>query len=200
MEGSKALTLSDDEASSPVDPTTTDESATAAAPRSSYYECVFCKRGFSNAQALGGHMNIHRKDRAKTSSSSSRPSNSKDYYSESYSYYNAYAAPHHHRLLPELYPPLPAAPEPSSNFAVYFPMASGPRDHHHHHHHHHDVSGSSCTSTSGAHRPQELSLFGEELHLSLSMHGRDGLMEKREVEERELDLELRLGHDHTQYK
>lgn len=83
---------------------------------------------------------------------------------------------------------------------MYFPMASGPRDHHHHHHHHHDVSGSSCTSTSGAHRPQELSLFGEELHLSLSMHGRDGLMEKREVEERELDLELRLGHDHTQYK
>ncbi|KAK6914054.1 hypothetical protein RJ641_021375 [Dillenia turbinata] len=30
------------------------------------YECTFCKRGFTNAQALGGHMNIHRKDRAKT--------------------------------------------------------------------------------------------------------------------------------------
>ncbi|KAL0548166.1 hypothetical protein IC582_012612 [Cucumis melo] len=29
------------------------------------YECTFCKRGFTNAQALGGHMNIHRKDRAK---------------------------------------------------------------------------------------------------------------------------------------
>ncbi|KAK1680881.1 hypothetical protein QYE76_041729 [Lolium multiflorum] len=28
-----------------------------------YYECSFCKRGFTNAQALGGHMNIHRKDR-----------------------------------------------------------------------------------------------------------------------------------------
>ena len=27
------------------------------------YECSFCKRGFNNAQALGGHMNIHRKDR-----------------------------------------------------------------------------------------------------------------------------------------
>ncbi|KAF3638402.1 Transcriptional regulator TAC1 [Capsicum annuum] len=27
------------------------------------YECVFCKRGFNTAQALGGHMNIHRKDR-----------------------------------------------------------------------------------------------------------------------------------------
>ncbi|XP_038888824.1 protein LATE FLOWERING-like [Benincasa hispida] len=30
------------------------------------YECVFCKRGFTTAQALGGHMNIHRKDRVKT--------------------------------------------------------------------------------------------------------------------------------------
>ncbi|XP_039129163.1 zinc finger protein 10-like [Dioscorea cayenensis subsp. rotundata] len=29
------------------------------------YDCIFCKRGFSNAQALGGHMNIHRKDRSK---------------------------------------------------------------------------------------------------------------------------------------
>ncbi|XVF19998.1 hypothetical protein REPUB_Repub11eG0159900 [Reevesia pubescens] len=29
------------------------------------YECTFCKRGFSNAQALGGHMNIHRRDKAK---------------------------------------------------------------------------------------------------------------------------------------
>ncbi|KAK9154359.1 hypothetical protein Sjap_001839 [Stephania japonica] len=29
------------------------------------YECSFCHRGFSNAQALGGHMNIHRRDRAK---------------------------------------------------------------------------------------------------------------------------------------
>jgi hypothetical protein len=29
-----------------------------------YYECCFCKRGFTNAQALGGHMNIHRKERS----------------------------------------------------------------------------------------------------------------------------------------
>ncbi|GKV05888.1 hypothetical protein SLEP1_g17840 [Rubroshorea leprosula] len=32
-------------------------------PRS--YPCSFCQKGFSNAQALGGHMNIHRRDRAK---------------------------------------------------------------------------------------------------------------------------------------
>ncbi|XP_076958180.1 transcriptional regulator TAC1-like [Bidens hawaiensis] len=29
------------------------------------YSCTFCKRGFSNAQALGGHMNVHRRDRAR---------------------------------------------------------------------------------------------------------------------------------------
>ncbi|CAL0321154.1 unnamed protein product [Lupinus luteus] len=29
------------------------------------YDCTFCRRGFTNAQALGGHMNIHRKDIAK---------------------------------------------------------------------------------------------------------------------------------------
>ncbi|KAK9665736.1 hypothetical protein RND81_14G132500 [Saponaria officinalis] len=29
------------------------------------YECNYCKRGFTNAQALGGHMNIHRKEKAK---------------------------------------------------------------------------------------------------------------------------------------
>ncbi|KAG4996004.1 hypothetical protein JHK85_027443 [Glycine max] len=31
------------------------------------FECVFCKRGFNTAQALGGHMNIHRKARANNS-------------------------------------------------------------------------------------------------------------------------------------
>ncbi|XP_010262486.1 PREDICTED: transcriptional regulator SUPERMAN-like [Nelumbo nucifera] len=32
-------------------------------PRS--YTCSFCKREFKSAQALGGHMNVHRRDRAR---------------------------------------------------------------------------------------------------------------------------------------
>ncbi|KAA8525892.1 hypothetical protein F0562_008008 [Nyssa sinensis] len=31
-------------------------------PRS--YTCTFCRREFRSAQALGGHMNVHRRDRA----------------------------------------------------------------------------------------------------------------------------------------
>jgi len=30
-----------------------------------FYSCNFCKREFRSAQALGGHMNIHRRDRAR---------------------------------------------------------------------------------------------------------------------------------------
>ncbi|KAG6684398.1 transcriptional regulator SUPERMAN-like [Carya illinoinensis] len=51
-------------------------------PRS--YTCTFCRREFRSAQALGGHMNVHRRDRARlhqaqpnpTSSSPTSPSTS----------------------------------------------------------------------------------------------------------------------------
>ncbi|KAI4372399.1 hypothetical protein MLD38_010637 [Melastoma candidum] len=36
-------------------------------PRS--YTCTFCRREFRSAQALGGHMNVHRKDRARLNQS-----------------------------------------------------------------------------------------------------------------------------------
>ncbi|XP_020693674.1 transcriptional regulator SUPERMAN-like [Dendrobium catenatum] len=29
-----------------------------------FYSCTFCRREFRSAQALGGHMNVHRRDRA----------------------------------------------------------------------------------------------------------------------------------------
>ncbi|CAH8382728.1 unnamed protein product [Eruca vesicaria subsp. sativa] len=42
------------------------------------YICDFCERGFSNAQALGGHMNIHRKDRAKLRQANRKEDNRED--------------------------------------------------------------------------------------------------------------------------
>ncbi|KAL8515699.1 hypothetical protein ACS0TY_014397 [Phlomoides rotata] len=39
-------------------------------PRS--YICSFCKREFRSAQALGGHMNVHRRDRARLRQSPTR--------------------------------------------------------------------------------------------------------------------------------
>ncbi|KAL9240345.1 hypothetical protein vseg_014579 [Gypsophila vaccaria] len=59
------------------------------------YECSYCKRGFTNAQALGGHMNIHRKDKAKAKHNYQQQQN--------YNYYPNYSSPtisynnnHHH--------------------------------------------------------------------------------------------------------
>nr|GMD98314.1 transcriptional regulator SUPERMAN-like [Ipomoea batatas] len=41
-------------------------------PRS--YTCTFCRREFRSAQALGGHMNVHRRDRARLHHAPPRPS------------------------------------------------------------------------------------------------------------------------------
>eukprot|EP01018_Ginkgo_biloba_P034196 Gb_27735 [translate_table: standard] len=40
-----------------------EEDNSSWSPRS--YACMFCRRGFPSAQALGGHMNVHRRDRAR---------------------------------------------------------------------------------------------------------------------------------------
>jgi len=40
-------------------------------PRS--YTCSFCRKEFKSAQALGGHMNVHRRDRARLRQSSPPP-------------------------------------------------------------------------------------------------------------------------------
>ncbi|KAM3412559.1 hypothetical protein ACQJBY_003964 [Aegilops geniculata] len=37
----------------------------AQRPPSSSYTCGYCKREFRSAQALGGHMNVHRRERAR---------------------------------------------------------------------------------------------------------------------------------------
>ncbi|KAK4742591.1 hypothetical protein SAY87_000592 [Trapa incisa] len=46
-------------------------------PRS--YSCSFCKREFRSAQALGGHMNVHRRDRARLKHSGGETLNSHEH-------------------------------------------------------------------------------------------------------------------------
>ncbi|XP_051128045.1 zinc finger protein 11-like [Andrographis paniculata] len=60
----------DDKRSSDEEEEEEDNDDSAGVGRS--YECAFCKRGFTNAQALGGHMNIHRKDKAKAKAKQKR--------------------------------------------------------------------------------------------------------------------------------
>ncbi|XP_057512554.1 zinc finger protein 10-like [Actinidia eriantha] len=51
----------------------------------SSYSCNFCKREFKSAQALGGHMNVHRRERARLKQSSSPEDNEiLDHYLQNY--------------------------------------------------------------------------------------------------------------------
>lgn len=75
------------------------------------YGCVFCKRGFTTAQALGGHMNIHRKDRAKTRPSSLPPPIFDESYGSlrltypyNYTYPSSGFDPHHQVRYPVFFP------------------------------------------------------------------------------------------------
>ncbi|KFK39599.1 hypothetical protein AALP_AA3G265000 [Arabis alpina] len=84
-------------------------------PRS--YTCSFCKREFRSAQALGGHMNVHRRDRARlrlqqSSSSSSTPS--PPYPNPNYSYSSMATSPPPPPLPPlTLFPTLSPSSSPS---------------------------------------------------------------------------------------
>ncbi|XP_020112628.1 zinc finger protein GIS-like [Ananas comosus] len=53
-----------------------DDDDDTASAKGQFYNCTFCKRGFSTAQALGGHMNIHRKERARTTTTTTTMSRS----------------------------------------------------------------------------------------------------------------------------
>ncbi|XP_047091086.1 uncharacterized protein LOC124702949 [Lolium rigidum] len=167
------------------------EAAVIAPPAATrpYYECVFCKRGFTTAQALGGHMNIHRRDRDRVKPAPARrlDAPATKWYGHSASYP----------------PPQLAAPQMSSgSFAMlYYTSGAG------------GAAGvgvdADLALSPGTPSPRELSLFGSkddhdrDLQLGLGFHGSgwrapEGLPERRqdgEPAERKqlLDLELRLG-------
>ncbi|CAN6335932.1 unnamed protein product [Urochloa humidicola] len=182
--------------------------AADASPRP-YYECVFCKRGFTTAQALGGHMNIHRRDRAKPAARDSPAGITS--VSQNVECYNKYR----HLLAPASYP-LPAAQSSSSSsspvpigagssFGMYYYVSSAAAG---------VAAAEGGGSPSSSVSPRELTLFSEanckrdqDLHLGLGRRQQGhvsrtppeggGSSERQQSSEpppeSELDLELRLG-------
>lgn len=142
------------------------------------YQCVFCKRGFTTAQALGGHMNIHRKDRAKTSTSRPPPSTTKQEESNNFTgrpqFYHPYT------------PWYAAAQEAQIHYRTFFPAPTSSI---------HDQN-SLRTIPFGEDCCMSLSLqfgtakFGEEME-----EKRRSECEDDDDDDGSLDLELRLGHD-----
>lgn len=85
-----------------------DHSCGVSWPAKQVFTCNFCKRQFRSAQALGGHMNVHRKDRARlrllSSSSSDDHNHNPDFTSSPSS-----------KFLPYTHHPLPFLSSPSSS-------------------------------------------------------------------------------------
>ncbi|KAI3678832.1 hypothetical protein L6452_38135 [Arctium lappa] len=163
------------------------------------YECIFCKRGFTTAQALGGHMNIHRKDRAKNRpsylSNNNKSSNKQD---DDDHGHGCYTNPRFFQPIFASYPPTYNLSTPPTNHhhqegghVHYFSSTSGERIMNYYENNHQDHQWGTrdhdqvITSTS---REQ----FGWS-------NGEDEDLRRRSIrgggKEDELDLELRLGHD-----
>ncbi|KAK4342864.1 hypothetical protein RND71_038680 [Anisodus tanguticus] len=154
-----------------------------------FYRCSFCKRGFSNAQALGGHMNIHRKDRAKLREISIENSDIK----KSVSLSPNILTPSGDELLQQQV----SSDDTSSPSKRPCVTPEEERDHYYHHHHH----PISKAKEIGNH---ELIIGGDLLQLPLFVDSQSkeviNCVEKQEGNkgmqlsvDAELDLELRLG-------
>ncbi|XP_052170029.1 transcriptional regulator SUPERMAN-like [Diospyros lotus] len=148
------------------------------------YECVFCKRGFSTAQALGGHMNIHRRDRAKTGRpGSTSPHSLGELYANPRSFQHVLSRP------PEF------SREAQVSLRTHFPASTSA------------ARPAAYAATQGSFCDQSqqglnLNPFGDDCRVSMSLSLRFGPLDvedkekKRDVgseEEDGLDLELRLG-------
>lgn len=135
------------------------------------YDCTFCKRGFTNARALGGHMNIHRKERTNYKAKQSTP-NSSPFVplvsNQPSTYYNCCIL------------------EPPMNYDMYIqPSITNPRD-------------SPPTFQYDFLDTNSQSLLGNNLSLQIGSghhEGNDHVWRGMEKDGEGVDLELRLGHD-----
>ncbi|KAJ8648264.1 hypothetical protein MRB53_001287 [Persea americana] len=146
-----------------------------------FYECMFCKRGFSTAQALGGHMNIHRRDRARIRQQTPPSASSGSGSDPAYAGFTPQPLQNHR--------PYQTVPPPTNYHHV--PTSTSSLQH----------SKAFYGDNSGLRMPpRPLSLFGEDLNVGPSAQVqpaqvKDGEDEKKDWEDDELDLELRLGHE-----
>ncbi|KAK4478181.1 hypothetical protein RD792_017463 [Penstemon davidsonii] len=139
------------------------------------YECTFCKRGFTNAQALGGHMNIHRKDKAKAKKKNEEEKSSSDQKIKS-NLNSRYDSTNH--ILSTGYYGLVGA---DMNFQVYLP-SSNP-----------SFQTRNYSSNSPVSNMENLE---EDMDPNLGLRiGLTPPIRDVDVKENEIDLELRLGHD-----
>ncbi|KAK7268804.1 hypothetical protein RIF29_21513 [Crotalaria pallida] len=184
--------ISSDEESDDHQEEAQDDTTTCGTKRS--YECTFCKRGFTNAQALGGHMNIHRKDRAKAAkqvSSSNKFTNEEPavmappFASSGFSNHttrNYSILESHQRNNCDMYfhpPPPPnnlVRNQPSYALSLQFD----------HHQFHNPIRSSARTMN-----------FNQELRgANLSLQIGPSHVDSNNQKDNEIDLELRLGHDY----
>ncbi|OMP11608.1 hypothetical protein CCACVL1_00404 [Corchorus capsularis] len=187
------------------------DTATTTAKRS--YECTFCKRGFTNAQALGGHMNIHRKDRAKakqpSTSSSSVPIITSDHHQPLMNDQELFMNPSYLTQFPtqvpsnsKYYPILEAQRNNTYDHMYFQPPVSSPRvlQHGNYYDHSNDfVVPAGRTTSSQISLNMNEELLGANLSLQIGPtyvdDDDDSEVRRGFMKEDEIDLELRLGHD-----
>ncbi|CAN6677329.1 unnamed protein product [Malus baccata var. baccata] len=176
--------------SSDEDQVRSDDHNSGAATVKRSYECTFCKRGFTNAQALGGHMNIHRKDRVKPMQHISGTSSlNANHYSNEDQYISMSTSHHHHQ-----YSSVPLSSQGVSgyypvfdqmNYQRYFqPTGSNPRIPYGY-----DLDDSSVGLSS-----HSLGMNQELWGTNLSLQLEDDEFRRGVWSNDEVDLELRLGH------
>lgn len=94
-------------------------------PRS--YSCSFCRREFRSAQALGGHMNVHRRDRARLKQLGSEILSSHEYQDQP-SHLQGSSAPLGLSYSSQAYNTSPShKPDPNSNLFPYVSPSSASR-------------------------------------------------------------------------
>ncbi|XP_011029855.1 PREDICTED: transcriptional regulator SUPERMAN-like [Populus euphratica] len=167
-----------------------DLSSNTATTAKRSYECSFCKRGFTNAQALGGHMNIHRKDRANRTRGKNLVSSSSVSSKDNGEIKNPrYMVPNSSR--PTRYYPFLEA---QRNHEMYFqpPVVSSPRQPYSNYKNgSQDFIGPRSQSLS-----MNEDLWGKGLSLQIgSANIQDSGGNRRVSDDDEVDLELRLGRD-----